>query len=190
MARPIVRAATGILLSKRVILNRVAIPDVSATDWDNPVNIGLLETKETMDEEEESNGSAIADIPLYSRVVSMRLNLMISSADSHYIRWVLHKRPDGEATNITSSMIDANFHGADDTEDNREFRKYCLAKGLIKTSADRLQQPLRIFVRKQAWKRCSPMRENDTLHLTLAKESTGTTSEISGFGTIYVRANA
>lgn len=171
------------------MLTDLLVADVTSVDWDNPTNINLVEAVEAMDEEAESNGSTVADIPLYSRLTGMRLNLFVRAANSTLIRWALHKRPDGEATNITSSMVDANFHSSDDTEDMREFRKYCIAKGMLAIPSDRLQAPLRIRVSRAAWKRISPMRENDTLTLTIAKASEGTTATVTGFGTIWCRAN-
>lgn len=119
----------------------------------------------------------------------MKLQLHVTAPSATWIRWAVHKRPDGEATNITTSMADANFHSNNDTEDQREFNKYCIAKGLIHVPADRLSQRFNVFVKRSAWARIAPMRENDTITLTMAKATLGSTADVSGLGTIWVRAN-
>lgn len=189
-ARPIVRAATGITLSKRIVLNNIQMTDVSAADYDAPNIINLLECVEAQDEEQISNDSSVADCPLYSRVVSMKLNAYFRAPSATEIRWMLIKRPDGETNAATTSLIDATFHGSDDTQAARELRQYTLAKGQVAIASDRLQTPFRVFVSRRAWARASPMRENDVISLIVAKSSEGTTASISGFGTIYVKANA
>lgn len=190
MARPIVRAVNGITLSKRVILDSVALSDASAANFDTSTNINLLDCLEAQDEELSSNGTNIATCPLYSRVTSMRLNLIVRATTASMVRWVLHKRPDGETNAYTTSLVDSTFHGAADTQAMRELRKYTLAKGMFVISPDRQATNVRIFVRRKAWARASPMRENDRITLTLAKDTAGTTGTIDGFGTIWVRANA
>lgn len=160
---------------------------MTSADYDNGVTVDLLECVETMDEEVESNGSTVADTPLYSRITGMRLNLLLQAANACKIRWMLYKKPDGET--LVSALTDANFHSSNDVQNNRELRKYTVAKGLAFVSPDRLAAPLNLFVRRQAWKRISPMREGDMLSLILAKEADGTTATLSGFGTIWVKAN-
>ena len=135
-AKRIVRQVTGMTLAKRVILNE-AIPDVTSVDYDNPLLVDLLECVEAQDEEAESDGSSIADAPLYSRIAAMRLNLTIvgpaSSTVAH--RWKLYKMPDGEQLQTSSSMLtDSGFHISDDNPTAREARKYELAKGMLFTN--------------------------------------------------------
>lgn len=187
-ARPIIRAATGITLAKRIILTDEIIPDVSAADFDNPLNVDLLQCIEAQDEEQVSDGTTIADAPLYSRIAAMRVNLFTSASAGTLIRWLLYKMPDGES--LISSLADANFHGSNDTPTQREMRKMTVAKGYYRISPDRLQTDMKIRVSRAAWKRISPLRENDTLRLVIAKSAEGSTGLLSGMGTIWVKANA
>lgn len=188
-ARPIIRAATGITLAKRIILDNITIADTASVSYDTPTVIDLLECTEAQDEEAESNGSTIADCPLYSRITSMKLNLILEAAAAGKMRWMLVKRPDGETNLATTSLIDATFHGSDDTINARELRAQTLAKGIAFVSPDRLGSRLNVYVKKSAWARASPMREGDKITFIIAKESAGTTGTISGFGTIWVKAN-
>lgn len=188
-ARRIVRAVTGINLAKRIQLDGLTIPDVTSASFDNILRVPLLECVETMDEEVESNGTTIADAPLYSRITSMRLNLILHGfAAGSIVRWILHKEPDGEQA--YTELTNTSFHVSDDNEDNRERRKYCLAKGMVFINPNNLATTLRIFVKRKAWARVSPLRELDIIALTLAKDAAGTTGNLSGFGTLMVKANA
>lgn len=187
-ARRIVRKVSGITLAKRVLLNQVSIPDVSASDFDNEVEIPLVETLSTVDEEVESDGAgAIADVPVYSRMTGIRANFIIEHSNAHFVRWMLYKEPDGES--LVTDMS-SQFHTSDDTPTARELRKYTLAKGLLHIGADRQAANLRIRVSRAAMRRCSPMRLNDRITLVLAKSAAGTASTISGFATLYFKANA
>lgn len=103
------------------------------------------------------------------------------------IRWILQKAPDGEQ--LTTSLVDASFHGSDDTQNQREARKYTLAKGMIFVNPNNQSAPLPVFVKRKTWARASPMRENDRINLIIAKDAAGTTGNLSGFGTIWARAN-
>jgi hypothetical protein len=170
------------------VLTEESIPDITSAAFDTPLNIDLLECVESVDEEAISDGSTVADVPLYSRILSFKTHLFVDCDAATLIRWVLYKMPDGEA--LVGSLVDATFHGSQDTPTGREIRKVIIAKGYMRISADRLQSPLRIFISRQALKRISPLRENDKLRLTIAKSAAGTTAQLSGFGTIYVKANA
>lgn len=189
-ARPIVKAAMGISLSKRFILNRLTIPDVTAADFDNPLEVDLLECVETMDEEVESDGTNIADCPLYSRITSIRGKLIVegNTSTSIMFRWLLYKMPDGE--DLTADLQAATFHSSNDTPTLRELRKFTLAKGMFVANPSSAVSNVPLFIRKQALARVSPLRENDKIRLVIAKATEGTTGTLSGFGTITVRANA
>lgn len=190
-ARPIVRAATGIILAKRVILDSLVIPDVTSANYDNPLQVGLLNCTEAgQEEEQESDGTNIATVPLYSRIVGMNLNFYVKAGASTDIRWMLHKLPDGEELITDANRLAGNFHASDDTNPMREFRKMQMAKGFFGISSDRLQARVPVFVRRAALKRVSPLREGDILRFDIAKHADGTTAALNGFGTIYVRANA
>lgn len=189
-ARRVVRAVTGITLAKRIQVTRATIPDVTSVDFDNPLAVELLECTESMDEEVESDGTGIADVPLYSRVKSMRLQGIFegSTSVSTMVRWLLYKKPDGEAlvTDLTNSI----FHSSNDTPGMREIRKYTVAKGMLVINPSSAVAHSRFFVSPKAWARISPMRENDKLSLIVAKAAEGTTCSLSLLGTIYVKANA
>lgn len=191
-ARPIVRAATGITLSKRLLLAGVSIPDVTTVDWDNPLKIQLIKAQESMDEEQEADGTNPAQVPLYSRLIGMRFNLKVVGPGSSSVvhRWILHKKPDGEDLISDATRLLSAFHSSDDTQAQREFRKFTVAKGMLITNQASGVTPLGIFVKKAAMKRISPFRENDILQLDIAKDATGISSTIHGFGTMWVRANA
>lgn len=188
-ARPIVRAVTGVTLAKRIVFDGVSVPAISATAYDNPLIQDLVECTEAQDEEAETDTSGgIADVPLYSRLLSLKLNLFLQSSAAPgaiRARWLLYKKPDGESlvTNLAGF-----FHSSDDTPTLREIRKLTLAKGMLPLSNDNLANRLPIFVRRQAWQRASPMRENDKISLVVAQSSNATLT-LSGFGTIYARAN-
>lgn len=185
-ARPIVRAASGTVLSKRFLLNKFDIPDVSATDFDNPVTVDLAECTETMDEEVESDGTNIADVPLYSRFTGIKANLVITAGSPSIVRWMLFRSPDNDISGANAMAV---FHASDDTATTRELRRNTLAKGILAISASSLANPLRVFVRRSAVKRVQSMREGDRIKLVLAKHADGTDADLSGFGTLYFRAN-
>lgn len=182
------RRASGITLAKRIVLDGLTIPDVTSVSFDNPLVVPLIVCQESMNEETESNGTAIAEVPLYSRLTSMRMRTMVHGMSTgSVIRWILQKAPDGEQ--LTTSLVDASFHGSDDTQNQREARKYTLAKGMIFVNPNNQSAPLPVFVKRKTWARASPMRENDRINLIIAKDAAGTTGNLSGFGTIWARAN-
>lgn len=104
------------------------------------------------------------------------------------IRWMLVKIPDGD-TLMSGGLTDANFHGSTEEPVDYTRRKMTLAKGYLGITADKLQVPLRIRVSRKAWARASPMKEGDILRLFVAKNAENTTATLSGFGTIWVKAN-
>lgn len=183
-----VRAAMGTTIVKRIVtpIAGLTIPDITATDFDNPLEFVLVECLETMDEEAISDGTVIADVPIYSRLKSMKLNLHISgvSAQTEF-RWLLYKEPDGESlvTNLA-----AQFHQSDDTPTGRELRKQTLAKGMFVVNTADLARTLPIFVKRSTFARLGGMKENDRITLVIAKNAAGTTATLHGFGNIYVKA--
>lgn len=191
-ARPIIRAATGIVLAKRVRLSGVTIPDISATDWDNPLQVSLAVAQETMDETLVADGTNVPTVPLYSRLLGLKLNLMLIGAQSstNVMRWMLHKLPDGEELVSDATRLINAFHtSADDTE-MREFRKMQMAKGMTIINPNTAVSNFRVFVKKSALARVSPMREGDVIRFDIAKDAAGTTCLLHGFGTLYFKANA
>lgn len=188
-ARRVVRAVSGITIAKRIILGGVTIPDITSVDWDNPLDVGLVVAGDTVDEELESDGTNVAQVPNYSRLTGMKLELKIlgSTSVTNVYRWYLYKKPDGES--LRTSLQGVAFHSSDDTPTERELRKMCVAKGMAISNPSSAVTQLRVFVRRKAWARISPMRENDRLTLLIAKDAGGTTSLLHGFGTVYARAN-
>lgn len=181
----------GPLEAKRVLMDAVAIPDITSVAYDNPIAMDLIVCQETVDEELESNGLAnIAQVPLYSKLVGMKLHLQIRGSvdDPLTLRWMLYKMPDGES--LITSLIDANFHSSDDNATQRELRGVTLAKGILLTNASSGVNRLSMFVRRMTLKRIGSLRENDKIRLLVAANVAATTqATISGFGNLYVRLN-
>lgn len=186
-ARQVVRAVTGITLSKRVNIDKFTIPDVTSADYDNAITLGLVECIEAQDEEVESNGTVIADAPLYSRITSIRLKGFVAGQGGEQIRWILFKSPDADITG--QSAIDA-WHVSDDTQAARELRKMTIAKGVFRVQPDKLASNFPLFIKRAALARISPLREGDVLRLAIAKDATATNCTITMWGTIYIKANA
>lgn len=189
-ARRIVRSVSGITLVKRFVFDGVSIPDGTAANFDNEVEIPLIETLATVDEEVESDGAgAIADVPIYSRMTGFKANLYVAMTSStpSDIRWMLYKEPDGESL-VTD--LSTQFHSSDDSPTMREIRKYTLAKGQFRVNASAQMSRFPIFISRAAMRRCSPMRLNDRITLVIAKANDTTTGTLHGFGSIYFKANA
>lgn len=178
----------GITLAKRILVDNATIPDVTSVSFDNPLEVPLIECLETMDEEVESDGAgAIADVPLYSRFISIKLKCIVNAQQTNTFRWMLYKEPDGESlvTNLATQ-----FHTSDDNPTAREVRKYTLAKGWFVVNPSSLIREFTIRPRRSALARCSPMRESDRITFVIAKDSNSTTSILHMMGTAYVKANA
>lgn len=176
----------GPLEAKRVILDAVQIPARSAAAYDNPLTIGLLTCTETVDEELESDGTNIAQTTLYSKIAALKMQLMIHGLTAgDRVRWMLIKDIDNEGA--PASLVDANFHGSNDTIDARELRAKTLAKG-IHVGTDKTGSRLNLFVKRKTLHRLGSLRENDRIELVLAVSGTNV-ANITGFGTIYVRTN-
>lgn len=187
-ARPIIRAAMGITLVKRVIVDSATIPDVSAANYDNPLTINLLRCIEAQDEEAEADGSTIADAPLYSRITGIRLTGHFQSSTASYVRWMLIKSPDND---ISLTSLVTNFHNSNDGQSDRELRKMTIKKGWTYVNPGNSGSPWKTgFISKKALQRISPLRENDRIQLILAKDAAGTTIPFNLWGSIYVKANA
>lgn len=175
---------------KRIILDDLSIPDISSVAYDNPLGITLIQANESVDEEVESNGSTIATARPYSKIVSMKLRLLIRGTvnDPLTIRWMLLKRPDGEV--LITSLADSSFHTSDDTATQREVRANTLAKGMFLTNSSSGISHLNVFIRRKTLLRLGSLRENDTWVLLLAANAAATTQpKVSGMGAIYVRMN-
>lgn len=180
----------GPIEAKRIILDGLSIPDISAAAYDNPLVIDLLICQETVDEEVESNGTNIAQVPLYSKFVGLKLDLNIRGTvnDPLTLRWLLWKLPDGEA--LVSSLQDSNWHSSNDVQNNRELRANTLAKGMLLTNTSSGVNKLRVFIRRETLKRLGNLRENDTIRLAIAANASATTqATVFGFGTAYARLN-
>lgn len=176
---------SGRIEAKRVILTDF-VPGANATPYTTITSVGLVVCQETMNEETESDGTNIAEVPLYSKVVGIKLNLSwFGMGASRYMRWMMYKDTDNETP--ISSLADANFHSSDDTPTMRELRKNTLAKGWVIPSADGLMKNLRISIRRKALRRIGGLREGDRIKIIFACNSSTSVGLISGFGTLYVR---
>lgn len=186
MARPIIKAATGISLVKRVLVDSATIPDITSVNYDNVLSISLLECTEAQDEEAESDGSAVADCPLYSRITGLRLQGHFQASTASYVRWMLYKSPDND---ISITSLVSTFHNNNDTQGEREIRKNTMAKGWTYVNPGNSGSPFKCFVSREAMKRISPMKENDVIKLVLAKDAAGTTIPFNLWGQFRIRAN-
>lgn len=188
-ARPIVRAVTGISLVKRILVDNATVPDVTTVDYDNPLNVALLQCIEAQDEEQVSDGTVIADAPLYSRITGIRLKCIFQASTAVMMRWMVYKSPDNDIT--VSSLINGGdaFHSSNDTPTAREIRKNTLAKGFFWLNADRQASDINVRISKAALQRVSPLRENDQIKFVTAKAAAGTAVSLNMMGQIYLRAN-
>lgn len=176
----------GPIEAKRVVLTNLAIPAETAADFDNPLQVDLLVAQETVDEELESDGTNIAQVRPYSKVVGMKLNLVTHGwTAGTIVRWMLVKDTDNEIA--PTSLADANFHSSNDSPTLRELRAMTLAKGFF-VASDKTASKVNIFVKRKTLKRLGNMREQDRLTLCIAQSSTDN-GKITGFGTLYVRMN-
>lgn len=176
----------GPIEAKRIILDAATVPARSSVAYDNPLTIGLLTTGETTDEEVESNGTTIAEARNYSKIVGIKGSFEIHSLTAgDRVRWMLVKDVDNEGA--ITSLADATFHSSNDDPTTRELRARTLAKGII-TGTDRTGKRIPFFIRRKTLRRLGSLRENDRIELVLAVSGSNTAS-LTGFGTIYVRAN-
>jgi hypothetical protein len=183
--RKVVRSM-GPIEAKRILLDSLTIPSDAGSDYNTTLEVPLIVCQESVDEEIESNGTNIAQVPPYSKVVSMKGQYTVHGLSSGtIIRWHLRKFPDGES--LFNTLIDAAFHTSDDTPTAREARAMTLAKGII-VGSDRTAGRLNVFVRRNTLQRLGNLRENDRLVLILAQNTTNP-CQLTGFGTVYVRLN-
>lgn len=185
-----VRRVTGITLTKRVQCVTLTLPDITSADFDNELDIPLIDCLEAQNDEIESDGTNVATVPIYSRLTSLKLhfNVQVAGGASATIRYMLLKRPDGETA--VGSLTDSFFHTSNDDPTSRENRKNVLAKGQRMISASATTATIPITVSRDALKRNAQLRENDRISLIVAKNATGTTGLVDLWGSLWVRANA
>lgn len=187
-----VRRVTGITMVKRIILDQLVIPDVTTVAYDNPLTVTLLECTEAQDEEVESNGTTIADAPLYSRITAIKTKMTVGDATAlTCVRFMVYKCTDGDdpITALGVGLADGAFHTSNQTPNNRELVRNTLAKGYIMIPPDKQVAPLNIRISREAMRRAGSMREGDLIRAIFAKDATGTTLRLWGMGNIYLRAN-
>lgn len=186
--RRAVQRVVGRTLVKRINIDKLAIPDITSADYDNPLTIDLIQGIEAQDEGQVSDGTIIADAPLYSKVFALHVRGFIagSSAGGEQVRWILFKNPDGD---ITGAAAMADWHNSDEDSAARELRKNTLAKGVLRISSSNLGTPMKIFIKRRTLARLGRMNETDTIRLVLAKDATNTTLQLTMFGSIYLRTN-
>lgn len=178
----------GPILAKRVLVDRLDIPDITSVAYDNPLVIGLLVCQEANNEETESDGSAIAEATLHSKLVGCKLDIKIRGAvnDPVTVRWMLVKSPDQD---ITSATFMSQFHSSDDTTAAREVRANILSKGFVLTNVSTGLSSVRAFVRRETLKRLGNLKENDIIRILFASSANMTTqAQVSIMGTLYVRS--
>lgn len=177
----------GTIHAKRVLWEGGIIPDITATPYDNPVSIDLLQCIETQAEEQISDGTVVADAPLYSKLVGVKLNLLVKGAvnDTTPMRWILYKSPDAD---ITAATAMSNWHNSDDTSPAREMRANTLAKGMFITHASTGVTRVPIFIRRSTLKRLGKLKENDVIRFSIAAANAVTTQCTTYmWGTLYVK---
>lgn len=147
-----------------------------------------MTAQETIDEEQEADGTSAAQCTIGSRIVSLKLAFQLTTPSSAIYRWLLWKKPDGEdlLANIGAGLKDGAFHSADDTASLRELRKVTLAKGVIVPDTAGARGFLKIYVKRKALARVARMSENDSLVLSIANSLGTEAGKLHGFGNIYV----
>lgn len=185
----IARRATGKILVKRVLIDKFTLPDITSADYDNPINLGLIEGIEAQDENVESDGSVIADAPLYSRIVAMKLKTIIhgSSAGGELVRWMLVKNPDGD---ISNASFMAGFQSSNDDRTSSDVRSHTYAKGIVLVQPSRNSTSVPVFIKRKTLNRMGVLNEGDVVSLIMAKDATGTSLQVTCWGNIWIRANA
>lgn len=180
----------GPIVAKRVLVDGVAIPDITSVAYDNPLIVPLLICQESINEETESDGAgATAECTLYSKVVGCKLDIKIrgTTDDELTLRWMIYKSPDQD---ITSATAMDQFHKSDDTTAAREVRANILAKGYILTNISTGVTNIRAFIRRETLKRLGSLKENDLIRFLIAANSAATVqAQLNIMGTIYVRMN-
>lgn len=142
-----------------------------------------------MDETLVSDGTNIAQVPLYSKLVSVKLNLAIRGSVSTpgVIRWMLVKNTDNDKT---AAEFMTAFHNSADDAVSREIRALIYAKGFVMVNESSGVNHFRVFIRRQTLRRLSSMRENDRVQLILANSNAPATNPtLHGFGNLYFRLN-
>lgn len=182
-------AQMGPLEAKRILFHRLAIGDSDTAQQfdgtDTASRYSFIVAQESVDEEVESNGTTIAEVRPYSKVVGIKTNFIVHGlSTSDTLRWMVVKDVDGERGVSNLSV----FHNSDDTQAARELRANTLAKGYM-VGSDRTSARLPIFIKRSTLKRLGGLRENDKISLYLQAGGTSTSSLLTGFGTVYVRHN-
>lgn len=182
-ARRVVRAVQGQLVVRRINVFRQSIADITSADFDAATASQWIICQESINDETEATGSTPAEIPLFSRVKAIKVQVTIAEASAAcWVRWALFKSPDGD---LTSQNVIDNWHVSDDNPTAREVRKNILAKGEFFIDPNRLSRTFRIFISRAAMARISPMREGDRINFAVAKDGQGTTLALTAWGNVW-----
>lgn len=182
----------GTILAKRVNVVKLSIPDITSADFDNPTSFRLLEGAEAQDESVESTGGTtvgtdVATAPLYSKLVAIKLQLILhGAAGGELVRWQIVRNPDSD---ISAATYNTNWHNSDDTSTAREVRANQLAKGVVVVQSNTLATRVPIFIKRKTLRRMSSIKEGDSYAMVFSKDATGTTVLATVWGTMYLRAN-
>lgn len=173
---------------KRVdIGTAVAITDGTTIDYDTPTFIPLLVCQEAVNEETESDGTNVAETTIGSRMVNIKLNLIVNAGGQAGYRWMLIRDQDNDLeANITSLGTGGFFNSANQSPTQAAINRNIIAKGQFRIMGDGLTARIPVFIRKKTLIRCGTLRENDRLKLIIAASNAGTTHNLSGWGNIYV----
>lgn len=178
-------AKMGPIEAKKFLFTDLSIPSDAGTDFSVKLSIPLIVAGDTVDEELESDGTNIAQVTNYSKLVGIKGQIRVTGMGTGTrVRWMLLKQPDGEDL-VAGGLIDSAFHSSNDNPTNRELRATTLAKGILYES-DKTSQPIPLFVKRKTLRRLGTLRESDRITLVLAQNTTDA-CEISGFGTLYAR---
>lgn len=142
-----------------------------------------------MDETLVSDGTNVANVPLYSKLVAFKAQLFVrgSVTTPGVIRWMLVKNTDNDRT--ASDWMTA-FHNSSDDSASREARALIYAKGMMLVNESSGVTPIRVFIKNKTLKRLSSFRENDRLDLVLGNSNAPSTNPtLHGFGGSYWRLN-
>lgn len=179
-------ARMGRIEGKRVLLNAVSVPAKTTNPWDNMLTVDLVVAQETVDEELETDGTNVAQIYPGATVVSARGIIKFLGTNvgtTTVIRWMIYKKPDGEA--LVTDLTDTFFHNTNDSPTGREIRANVIAKGMVVGRSD-AGVGIKLWMSKKALRRLGRLRENDKISLLIATNE-ASAATIHGFGTIYVR---
>lgn len=151
---------------KRVRFMNKAIPTAATTTFT------LLTCDDDPDYDLNSDGTTVAEVQPFSKIVGMNLKFRLEAAAGNTVEWLLIKDPDGLFT--ATQPAPSTLFTADITLTTIAVRKYTLAYGWLKSvSGIRDSTIFKIRVSKAAIKRAGAFLDGDKLLLIIANPSAG-----------------